>query len=358
MSKKSDSGESRKKNDGEVKIDRKTARREGEVLRIGEVRVEPGEHALVDLSVGRLPSGTLIRIRAHVVRSVNPGPVVLLLGGVHGDEINGIEIVRRAVFDGMLDGLLCGTIIGIPLLNVFGFLNYSRAVPDGKDVNRSFPGSATGSLASRVAFTLSHQILPLIDFGLDFHTGGRSHYNHPQLRFSPSDTRARGLAAAFAPPIVLESRPIQKTLRSAANKLGKPILTYEGGENARLNLNTIEMGLAGTLRVLVSEGMLPGPAAPPLEPITNFDHHSWLRSKRAGLFEWRVASGESVTKGEVLGYVRDPYGRHEEPIVAPRKAYIIGHDNSPVISQGDALFHLAWTDADAKAKPKDPTLAT
>ena len=318
-------------------------------------QVEPGARDLLELHVGTLPSGTPIRIRAHVIRAVAPGPTALLLGGVHGDEINGVEIVRRASCGDLPKRLLAGTIIAIPLLNVFGFLNYAREVPDGKDVNRSFPGSATGSLASRVAHVLTQEVLPIVDFVLDFHTGGRSHFNFPQTRHTAEDERSRVLAEAFGAPVQLATKTIPKSLRRTAQRLGVPTLVYEGGENLRLHDPSIHVALSGIERVMEAQGMIAGArdyGAASLDTSENsivlpespfkFEAHAWLRARQSGLFDWLVGSGHAVKKGQTLGYLRDPYGLSETTIKANRDAFIIGHDNSPVINQGDALFHLAW----------------
>ncbi len=305
---------------------------------------DPGQRILIDLDVGALPSGTPIKIRAHVIRAEKPGPTALLLGGVHGDEINGIEIVRRAVSSGLLRHLQCGAVIAIPLLNVYGFLNYSRDVPDGKDVNRSFPGTSNGSLASRVAKVITKQVLPLVNFGIDFHTGGWAHHNHPQIRYSPKDHSAQVLAKAFHAPVTLASNTIPRSLRNTALEMEKPMIIFEGGENLRLHGPSIDCALQGIQNVLVAQGMLSTATSKAQPDTLMLNKSSWTRATKAGLFEWCISSGNWVEEGQTLGYLRDPYGIHEEEIVAPRKAFIIGHDNSPVINQGDALFHLAWVE--------------
>ena len=303
----------------------------------------PGRRELVELHVGRLPSGTPIRIRAHVIRGAAPGPTALLLGGVHGDEINGVEVVRRAVCGDLADRVVAGTVVAIPLLNVFGFLNYSRDVPDGKDVNRSFPGSARGSLASRVAHVLTHRVLPHVDFALDFHTGGNAIYNYPQTRFSPDDAAAAALAATFAAPVRLAAKTIPRSLRRTAARLGVPVVVYEGGENLRLNPDAVAEAAAGIERVLAARGLLrEARAGVPARAPQYFERHRWTRATRAGLFECVAPSGRWVDERQVLGYLRDPYGGEEVALRAARRAFVIGHDNSPVVSQGDALFHLAW----------------
>ncbi len=205
------------------------------LIKIDGEEIGQGQNAHICLNVSRLPSGTQIHINIHVYRSKNPGPTMLILGGLHGDEVNGVEIVRRIVASSSLNSLQKGSVIAIPLLNVFGFINFSRTVTDGKDVNRSFPGSKMGSLASRVAYMMRNEILPNIDFGIDFHTGGSTINNHPQLRVTRGDERALELAKVFASPIILKNRAIPKSLRLHAHKMGKPILVFEGGESLRMD---------------------------------------------------------------------------------------------------------------------------
>ena len=192
--------------------------------------IMPGESRVVDIPVGNLPSGTNININVNVHRSMFKGPVVLILAGVHGDEINGIEIVRRSIAENVYDNLIKGTVIVIPLLNVFGFINFSRDVPDGKDVNRSFPGTKSGSLASRVAYTLTKKILPLVDFGIDFHTGGGSRYNFPQVRYGKTNKKARELAEAFSAPFIIEKPYIIKSLRKIAKDMNCLLYTSDAAD--------------------------------------------------------------------------------------------------------------------------------
>lgn len=303
--------------------------------------IAPGEYKEIAIKVSRLPSGTSIDINAFVWRSKNPGPTMLVSGGVHGDEINGVEIVRRSIAEGLFKDLKCGSVIAVPLLNVYGFINFSRAVPDGKDVNRSFPGSATGSLAARVAYVMSKEIFPLVDFGLDFHTGGQSHYNYPQIRYSEGDEEAKKLAEQFGGLCLIEKKAFPTTMRYHAMKKGKPVLVYEGGENLRFDQLSIDEGLAGMKRVLQAKGMADFTVADS-ENTLRFIGTKWLRSPRAGIFRWITPSGHAIKKGQKIGVINDPYGQEEIEILASRAGFIIGHDNSPVISQGDALFHIAW----------------
>lgn len=310
-------------------------------FRINGTNIAPGEHKKIALQVSSLPSGTPIDIHAFVWRSKKPGPIMLVSGGVHGDEINGVEIVRRSIAENMFNNLKCGSVIAVPLLNVYGFINFSRDVPDGKDVNRSFPGFSTGSLASRVAYVMSQEILPLIDFGIDFHTGGHSHYNYPQIRYSKGDAEAKKLAEQFAGLCLIEKKAFPSTMRHHAMEKGKPILVYEGGENLRFDQFSIDEGLLGMKRVLTAKGMSDF-STNDNQNTLRFYGTKWLRSPRAGIFRWINSSGEKVTKGQKIGVINDPYGQEETEILASKAGFIIGHNNSPVVSQGDALFHIAW----------------
>ena len=314
-------------------------------IEINGSEILPGSNETIRLNIARLPSGTRINLQIHVYRSENPGPVMLVMGGVHGDEINGVEIVRRSIVHKYYDKLRCGTVIAIPLLNIYGFINFSRDTPDGKDVNRNFPGNTRGSLSSRVAATITKKILPLIDFGIDFHTGADSRFNYPQVRYSPDDAASKELAAVFAAPYLVAKNPITKSLRRAALKMQKPILIYEGGESLRLDGLSIQCGLEGLLRVMHAHKMVKNSPSPIRKPRT-FQKSSWLRASRSGLFCWTRQSGAKVRPGDILGTIHDPYGEYEIKVYTKRGGYIIGHNNAPVVSMGDALFHIGYEEVE------------
>lgn len=309
-------------------------------LHINGVTVHPGESEVVKIPVGRLPSGNQILIRTHVFRSIDSGPTVLMLGGVHGDEINGVEIVRRTIIEGLFKQLQRGTVIAIPLLNVYGFINFSREVTDGKDVNRSFPGSNSGSLASRIARTVSKKILPYIDFGIDFHTGGNNLYNYPQIRFSKSDPKGLEMAKAFGAPYIIASTAIRKSLRKSALNDKKSILIYEGGETLRYDGLSIQKAIEGIQRFLYAQEMLS--TQPFVERSLIFRKSTWMRAPKAGMFCWYKCSGQRIVKGEPIGIINDPFGLEQLTLYAPRTGHIIGHNNAPVIHQGDPLFHVGY----------------
>ncbi|MEQ8703078.1 MAG: succinylglutamate desuccinylase/aspartoacylase family protein [Phaeodactylibacter sp.] len=305
--------------------------------------IERGEDEVVKIPVGQLPSGNPIRIEAHVFRAVTPGPSLLVMAGIHGDEINGVEIVRRALELGRFKELQKGSIVAIPLVNVYGFVNRSREVPDGKDINRSFPGSSRGSLASRLAHALAKKVLPSIDLIIDYHTGGGNLYNYPQVRYSKGDERSQELAKVFGAPFSVAKAPIPKSFRKIALEQGKPALIFEGGESQRYDAASIEYGLAGLNRLLSYLEMVPGPSEGQPYLRQHFSHQSWVRSPKAGLFLWEKSSGTQVEKGEVLGWINDPYGSKEcKEVKASHNGFIIGHSNAAVVNQGDALFHIAY----------------
>jgi len=310
-------------------------------IKINGKIIEPGQNEMVRLNVARLPSGTVISIRVHVFRSKKPGPTVLVMGGVHGDEINGVEIVRRSVDQKIFNNLTAGTVIAIPLLNVYGFINFSRDASDGKDVNRSFPGNMKGSLASRVAATLTKKVLPLIDQVVDFHTGGSARYNYPQIRYTAKDKKSGELARAFAAPYLIKKANIPNTLRKIAAGMNIPTIVFEGGESLRFDGFSITRGIAGLKRVLHYNEMLEKAPDAVSKPIV-FNKTTWVRADKAGIFEWSQESGCKVGVGEPLGAIRDPYGEFEVIIKATREGYIIGHNNAPVVNQGDALFHIGY----------------
>ncbi len=307
---------------------------------INGTKIPLGTNEHIKLNVGRLPSGTTIHLHLHIYRAKKKGPTMLVLGGIHGDEINGVEIVRQAIIQKYFEKLDKGSIIAIPLLNVYGFINFSRDTPDGKDVNRSFPGTTTGSLSSRVARSLTKKILPLIDFGVDFHTGGSSRYNYPQIRYNRDDAQAKELANVFNAPFLLESTPPSKSFRKVAAASKKPVLVYEGGESLRFDGLAIQKGLIGLQRVMNFKGIKK--ANIPTEKSVTMTKTTWIRATSAGLFRWSKCSGQYVNEGEKIGIINDPYGFTEYPIIAKKSGYIVGHNNAPVVSLGDALFNIGY----------------
>jgi len=300
--------------------------------------IHPGEFKVIDVKIARLPSHTLIDTPIYVSRGLEEGPVLALTAGMHGDEINGMEIVRR-ILDGGLHRPKRGVTVCMPIVNVYGFLNYSRDVPDGKDINRSFPGSKSGSLASRVAYNLMKEVIPVIDVGIDFHTGGAMRTNYPQVRAVLKNSTNIDLAAAFNAPFTIDAPFRPNSLRKEAAKKGKHIIVYEGGESLRFDQQAIEEGISGTLRLMKHLRMIDW-APEPTEENRIIWSTSWIRARNAGLFQSNIKCGQLIHQGEWVGTITDPFGEYKEQVVAPLKGYVIGLNNIPVINVGDALMHI------------------
>jgi predicted deacylase len=307
-------------------------------VRIAGHDIRPGEFKEIDINIARLPSHTVIDTPIYVSRGWEEGPILALTAGMHGDEINGMEIVRR-LLDSGLHQPKRGVTVCMPIVNVYGFLNYSREVPDGKDINRAFPGNKNGSLASRVAYNLMHEVIPFIDFGIDFHTGGAMRTNYPQVRAVLRDDKNLELAQAFHAPFTIDAPFRPNSLRKEASRKGKNIIVYEGGESLRFDQQAIEIGVAGTLRLMKHLNMIDW--APEVQEENKVIWNtSWIRAKNAGLFQSSVHCGQLVHKGEWVGTITDPFGEFKEQVIATETAYVIGLNNIPVINAGDALMHL------------------
>jgi uncharacterized protein len=307
-----------------------------EYITINGSSVKKGENTIVNLFIHKLPTHTVIDMPIRVYRAKKDGPVLLLTACLHGDELNGTEILRRMIRNKSIIPDAC-TIIVIPLVNIYGFLQNSRDLPDGKDLNRSFPGSLRGSLAQRVAHAIMHEIVPQIDYGIDFHTGGASRSNFPQVRCVVDIDKNRELGMAFGAPFLMDSALIDKSFRKAAHKLGKYVIVYEGGESMRFDEFAIQEGIKGTQRVMAHLGMKKG-----IENSTSvlLQETSWIRAKYAGLFTPLVDLGTKVKKGQKIGYLTDPYGDAEHIIKSNTAGYAIGINYRPVVHGGDALFHI------------------
>lgn len=300
--------------------------------------ITPGTSVQLSMDIARLPTRTHVEVPVFVNRAQREGPVLLLLAGLHGDEINGIEILRRMIREKYHEPQR-GTIVCIPIMNTFGFISQSRVVPDGRDLNRVFPGSPTGSLASRIAYTLLNEVVKHVDYGLDFHTGGASRSNYPQVRSVLEDEQSLELAQVFSPPFIMASKYLDKSLRKTAHSIGKSILLYEGGESLRLDEFAVQEGLNGALRVLHYLGMRED-TIPVAQPPVLIKKSTWIRAKTSGMFLATVRNGTHVQKGATLGTVMDPYGEFERKVQAPSEGYVICINNHPLINQGEALIHL------------------
>lgn len=308
---------------------------------IGKETVAPGQQKLLKINIDRLPTGTLIDIPIYVFNAKKPGPTILVQAGLHGDEINGIEIVRRMLQQKRLK-VRRGAVIAVPILNIFGFIHFSRDVPDGKDVNRSFPGSKSGSMASRIAYHYTSDIINQIDYGIDLHTGGAQRHNFPQVRFTEEDEHSKTLAEIFNAPVSFPARLIKGSFRKAAFLMGKPSIVFEAGESMRFDDYSILEGMQGITNVLQHFDMITN-AEPLRAERTNsvfLRENRWLRAHTAGMFIPEVINGSEIKKGQEMGLITDTYAKRRKKIKAPYDGHVICVNHQAVVNQGDALFHI------------------
>ena len=313
-----------------------------EVLEILGEKIKPGQSAEVSFNVAKLHTRTPVDVPIIIERSKKPGPTILFTAGIHGDEINGIEIVRQLISKGINKPKI-GTTICIPVLNIFGFINMARAFPDGRDLNRVFPGMKNGSLASRVAYELIHEVVPHVDFIVDFHTGGAYRFNAPQIRIEKGSEDDDVMAEIFGAPFILYSKNLNKSFRNACNKLGKPILLYEGGKSFDLDNTVTNTGVNGAKRIMNHFGMLRRQfkVTEPKKECVKITESSWMRAKHSGMFKATIKVGVEVKIGDDIGNITDPYGKFNHFVKAKYSGYIININQSPIVYQGDALFHIS-----------------
>lgn len=308
---------------------------------IGGQEVAPGTRRSIDLPVSVLSNHTPMTLSVHVVHGTRPGPTLFLTGAVHGDEIQGVEIIRRVLRQAALRHL-CGTLLAVPIVNSFGFLNHSRYMPDRRDLNRSFPGSDHGSLASVLADLMMREVVHRSHYGIDLHTAALHRSNLPQIRVAPDEPELVELAEAFGPPVVLVSRLREGTLRQCARDKGIKVLLYEGGEALRFDELAIRAGTLGILRVMRHLGMVSGSDNRRARTAPAFAAAStWLRAPEGGILRSGKTLGEHVARGETIAEVTDPLGQTTAAVVSDDEGIIIGRTNLPIVNRGDALFHVA-----------------
>lgn len=313
-----------------------------EVFQINGEIIPPGEQRIIHLPGSRLFDSTSISIPVEVVRGQENGPVLFLSAAIHGDEINGVEIIHR-VMSRRIIKFMRGTLIAVPIVNVYGFNTGSRYLPDRRDLNRSFPGSQRGSPAGQLAHLFMKEIVSKATHGLDLHTGAIHRTNLPQIRACLDDPETRRLAESFGTPVIINSSTRDGSLREAARERNIPVLLYEAGEALRFDEWAIRTGVRGILNVMRGIGMLParrGPGRKRPPVFEALDSH-WIRAPRSGILRTKKQLGLRVTRGEILGTVSDPLGYGPKPVRARETGIIIGMAQLPLVSRGDAVFHVA-----------------
>ena len=313
----------------------------------------PGDRGVVDIPVGSLIDYQPVTMAVHVLRGKKPGPRLLVSAALHGDEIIGVEIIRRLLRTQLLDRIK-GDLVAVPVVNMPAFLSHSRYLPDRRDLNRLFPGATSGSLGSRLAHIFLNQVVMPCTHAIDMHTGAVGKPNLPQVRFSPGDHEGYEMALAFRPPVVVETSLRAGSLRETLYSRAKPCILYEAGEAHRLDPEAVRQGLNGILSVMRHLGMLPKE-----KKTAETDSRrqtvvsgvtSWSRAPRGGVFAPEIGLGKSVTPGMILGVVADPFGRHETPIKSKVEGVVIGICREATVNEGDGVFHIAVTRDAAQAE--------
>lgn len=312
-------------------------------LIIGGELISPGQRKHISLDVAKLYDFTDMSIPIEVIRGKKEGPILFVSGAIHGDEINGVEIVRRLLLKKNLKRIK-GTLIAVPIVNVFGFNTNSRYLPDRRDLNRSFPGSKNGSLTSQLAYTFMQEIVEKCTHGIDLHSAAVNRINLPQIRACLDDPEVREMANAFNVPVVLDAKTREGSLRDATRTKNIPTILFEGGEALRFNERTIKSGLNGIMSVMRNIGMLPKTK----ETHKTTSHEvfiarstHWVRAPHSGILSTKTTLGERVKKGTVIGVILDPFGQEEHHIIARKTGVVIGMATMPLVSRGEAVFNVA-----------------
>lgn len=309
-------------------------------VEVGGVFVNPGERRRLEIPVARLATGTWLSLPIMVVNGASAGPTTWISAAVHGDEVNGVEIIG-GVLDRIEPRDLSGCLIAVPIVNVFGFNAQSRYLPDRRDLNRSFPGLERGSLAARLAYLFMQEVVLKCQYGIDLHTGSNHRTNLPQIRANLHDAETRRLAEAFAAPVIMHAGAIDGSLRKAATDAGIRTIVYEAGEPLRFDDAAIKLGRDGVMRVLAAMGMCDAPPQN-LEPHSALvAKTSWVRAVNSGILRLDAQLGEKVSACQQLGMIADAFGEDAAPLLAPEDGLIIGHTNNPLVQQGEAVVHLA-----------------
>lgn len=315
-------------------------RKKNQALEIGGQIILPGKRQHLELPVSRLPTQTMLSLPVIAINGKREGPKLWLSAAIHGDEINGVEIIRQ-VLAKVKPNRLRGAIVAVPIVNIFGFLEQSRYLPDRRDLNRSFPGSPNGSLTARLANLFMNEIASRCTHGIDLHTAAIPRINLPQIRANLKDAETCRCARAFGAPLTIQATVRDGSLRQAASKQGIPVLLYEGGEALRFNAEAIRVGVEGIFRVMDCLEMYPlsfesEPTVPLEVSVTK-----WVRASRSGILHLTAELGEKVAKKQVLGMITDAFGDTRTKVRAPVEGMVIGHVQNPLINQGDGLVHLA-----------------
>ncbi|MFN3217208.1 MAG: succinylglutamate desuccinylase/aspartoacylase family protein [Acidimicrobiales bacterium] len=308
-------------------------------IMVGGAAVAAGERAEISIPIGRLVTGERMSLPVMVLNGARPGPTVWINGAIHGDEIGGVEIITR-VLRTLDPTTMAGTVLAVPVVNVHGFVTSDRYLPDRRDLNRSFPGSASGSLGAQVANLFMNEIVARCGIGIDLHTGSDHRTNLPQIRADLDDAATRHLAEEFGTPVVIHARTRDGSLRHAATKAGATVLLYEAGEASRFDEEAIRVGVTGVLRVFAAIGLIDAVVEPAPQPLVS-RRTSWMRARRSGIVHLDIEPGALVRRRQELGTIDDTFGNRLAVLRAPFDGLVIGMTRHPLVNRGDAMVHIA-----------------
>lgn len=301
----------------------------------GDIHIAPGEQQNVELAIGASYSGHTVTIPVHVRRGLTEGPVVFISAAVHGDEINGTGAIRQLILDPRLK-LKAGSLILVPVVNMLGFEQHSRYLPDRRDLNRSFPGDAKGSLAGRLARLFMDEIVERSDYGIDLHTAAIRRTNFPNLRADLNHPEVKRLANVFGCEVTVDEKGPSGCLRRAACNAGCPTVILEAGEVWKVESMVIEYALQGIFNVLIHLGMIDGtPQPPPYRAMVR--NTTWVRSDSAGFLHFHVAPGSLVRRGSPIVTVNTLVGNRGETLKAPLSGIVLGMTTLPFTAPGEPV---------------------
>jgi predicted deacylase len=322
-----------------------------EPIKVGEVTVQPGRKVQIELPFARVVTGATETLPVKVINGRSSGPNVWLSAAIHGDELNGIQIIRRVIKE--LDAKnLRGAVIAVPIVNPLGFITQSRYLPDRRDLNRSFPGSARGSTASRLAHLFMEQVVNHCTVGIDLHTATNHRINHPQIRANLDDPATLRLVKAFGAPFSIHARLRDGSLRQAASERGKTVLLYEAGQAHRFDDAAIETGVIGVMRSLRSLGMVDA-RLPRARPTRLIRRTRWVRARRGGIVDIQVGLGDHVTEDQAVASIADAFGMRPTQVKAAETGWVIAHSLRPLVNSGDSLVHIAAEQGPDRDEPAD-----
>jgi predicted deacylase len=308
-------------------------------LTIAGRTIRPGETQEILLKISEFYTSNPVNIPLTVVRGSERGPSVFMTAAIHGDELNGVEIVRSVLHD--LDHTkIRGTLLCLPVVNRFGFLTHSRYLSDRRDLNRYFPGEPEGPSASRIASILFQQVVANAHYGIDFHTASLGRTNLPHLRAEMSRREVRRLAKSFGTEVIVSSPGAGRSLRKSAVAAGVPTILYEGGETFRFQRREIRKGIVGVYNVFSALGMLPIPIKKPRFQVI-VKQTDWVRAERGGILDLIASPGDLVYANEELAVIENPFGREVSTVVASFTGLVLGTTTRPMVNPGDAICHIA-----------------